>query len=110
MVNAVALLTVAIVLKRCEAACEAPKGCEPALTALRATKDDETQCGAGYSARGPAFQRVLPPERRPAARIGSPTVRFRRYPTYLRSRSSSRPFSPLSCSVILRSRETREST
>jgi len=30
-------------------------------------------CGAGYSARGPAFQRVQPPGKAAAARIGRPT-------------------------------------
>jgi sugar transferase EpsL len=32
-------------------------------------------CGAGYPACGPAFQRVQPPERRFAARIGCPTLK-----------------------------------
>ena len=34
---------------------------------------DNAECGAGYPARGPAFQPVQPPERRLAARIGCPT-------------------------------------
>jgi allantoinase len=45
-------------------------GVQSTLDVLLSVHED---CGAGYPARGPAFQPVQPPERRLAARIGCPT-------------------------------------
>jgi len=55
-------------------------------------------CGAGYTARGPAFQRVQPPERRLQARLPAP-LSFAITPQEFQTQTT-RASAPLACKSI----------